>query len=47
MVDQQISCLAEANFESERLGQLLTFFHTESMPEDVLWEKAAFELNRR
>ena len=47
VVDQQISCLAEANFESERLGQLLTFFHTESMPEDVLWEKAAFELNRR
>lgn len=47
VVDQQISCLAEANFESERLGQLLTFFHTESMPEDVLWERAAFELNRR
>lgn len=47
IVSNQITCLADTYFESERLSQLISFLHTEIPPDDVLFERAVFELNRR
>jgi hypothetical protein len=47
IISNQITCLADTYFESERLSQLISFLHTEIPPDDVLFERAAFELNRK
>lgn len=47
IIDTQISCVADTYFESERLPQLISFLETEIAPDDVLIERAAFELNRK
>ena len=42
-----IVCLAEEGFVSERLPQLIEFLKYDRMPEDLLIERAAYELNKR
>ena len=47
IIDSQIYYIADYDFHSVRLPQLITFLQSDIMPEDILLERAAFELGKK